>query len=710
MSLSQFFAYLRDDTRTNFDDNDPLDAYWLTLFDSYHETFPPQIAIYGNNASYALSMRRLELELEDTIERLFINRKNTEATYNIYLSPIRVLLAVDLEDIDFGFQVPQFLAYNESLHSRWMMLFYAMAGSNYWRSLHVENIGLPKSLLDGLASVLSKRRSYRSSGYFIHLCNCNLSQAEIGSVSSIIQQNNGLLKTLTLERDAFNSMETANQLSLAIQNRGEALTGIQIKNCSLGNNTRVLSTMINACANLQELCLGCNGIRSRGAAEVSDFIASNPILMKLDLSNNDLSDTDASLIANSLQSNTYLQELTLCGNKITRTGVNTLANVVFDTTTLNSLYDGNNTCKILIDDQHDDRFECVSFMRKLYKVLVGYTGDGCLMNLHYLNDVPLEFMPDVMSLIMKANKMFGRYKQSQSLMFEIMRKWHLPLLYYYRSSQNCHPQDVVLCIDELVSKVSGDGIRGIDFHNSLLPIKNKSEYNVVIPKENAPDGLLIDIVCCAEDKTAFFGYRSRKDGSMGASEFFNLMQPGDLITGINGCSTTGKSVQEVKAMFNDSLVFVYLRLERGIQFHNSFLPIKKEGEYDVIMPAHNGLFIKIGGLSGGSVIFMGHSLHPRLHRKHESKGFHLPRIGDIITAVDGRSTTGKSFQEVIAMLKESQRQGCLTYLRLEKRNSYIRQHGLQSLVYFGSVPEVGECTMDLTAYGEWIWPSNSFEV
>ena len=303
MSLSQFFSYLRDvgslDRRTDFDVNDPLDAYWLTLFDSYHEK--PRFAIYGNNVGYAICMGLLEHKLDDTIERLFVNRKITEASYNIHLSPNRVFEDTVLLGVgDLEFQVPQFLAYNESLHSRWMMLFYAMAGSNYWRSLHIENIGLPKSLLDGLASVLSKRRSYRSSGYFIHLCNCNLSQAEIGSVSSIIQQNNGLLKTFTLEREAFNSMETANQLSLAIQNRGEGLTGIQIKNCSLGNNTRVLSTMINACANLQELRLCCNGIRSRGAAEVSNLIASNPTLLKLDLSNNDLSDTDASLIASSL--------------------------------------------------------------------------------------------------------------------------------------------------------------------------------------------------------------------------------------------------------------------------------------------------------------------------------------------------------------------------------------------------------------------------
>ena len=89
MSLSQFFSYLRDvgslDTRTNFDDNDPLDAYWLTLIDSYHEK--PRFAIYGNNVGYAICMGLLEHKLNGTIERLFVNRKITEASYNIHLSP-----------------------------------------------------------------------------------------------------------------------------------------------------------------------------------------------------------------------------------------------------------------------------------------------------------------------------------------------------------------------------------------------------------------------------------------------------------------------------------------------------------------------------------------------------------------------------------------------------------------------------------------------
>ena len=39
----------------------------------------------------------------------------------------------------------------------------------------------------------------------------------------------------------------------------------------------------------------------------------------------------------------------------------------------------------------------------------------------------------------------------------------------------------------------------------------------------------------------------------------------------------------------------------------------------------------------------------------------------------------------------------VTYLRLEKRNSYIRPHGVQSILYFGSVPEVSDCRMELTA-------------
>ena len=194
------------------------------------------------------------------------------------------------------------------------------------------------------------------------------------------------------------------------------------------------------------------------------------------------------------------------------------------------------------------------------------------MNIHYLNDVPLELMPNVLSLILKANQsnLFGKHR-SESLVFEIMRKWHLPLLYYYRGSHNCHPQDVVLCIDELVSKVSGDGINGIDFHNALLPFPmKKSEYNVIVPTTS--EGLLLLIGGLSGGSIIFMGYLPRKDGSKGTAEFFNLMRPGDVITGINGQNTNDKSFEEVTAMLKDSLPFVYLRLEERRSFKFNTYP------------------------------------------------------------------------------------------------------------------------------------------
>lgn len=141
-----------------------------------------------------------------------------------------------------------------------------------------------------------------------------------------------MLFKLVLENNVIDTLGTANQLSTAMKNNKSLnLDEIQIKNCSLGSNTRVLSAVISACSNLQTLCLGSNSIRSRGVAGITNFIALNPTLQELDLSNNELTDGDASLIADSLRSNTKMQELILgSGNNFSHTGIDTLANSVYD--------------------------------------------------------------------------------------------------------------------------------------------------------------------------------------------------------------------------------------------------------------------------------------------------------------------------------------------------------------------------------------------
>ena len=87
--------------------------------------------------------------------------------------------------------------------------------------------------------------------------------------------------------------------------------------------------------------------------------------------------------------------------------------------------------------------------------------------------------------------------------------------------------------------------------------------------------------------------------------------------------------------------------------HHSLLPPPLNGEYDVKLPVTSkGLLLNVGE-SLGSVAFLGYRQLAE-GSKGPSELQNLIRTkGDLIIAVNGKSTVGKTFKEVIPMLKES---------------------------------------------------------
>jgi len=87
--------------------------------------------------------------------------------------------------------------------------------------------------------------------------------------------------------------------------------------------------------------------------------------------------------------------------------------------------------------------------------------------------------------------------------------------------------------------------------------------------------------------------------------------------------------------------------------HCSLLPPLLNGEYDVKLPVTSyGLLLNVGELKG-CVAFLGYRSCPDGTKGPAEINRLVRRTGDIIIAVNGRSTVGKSFKQVIPMLKES---------------------------------------------------------
>jgi Chromo (CHRromatin Organisation MOdifier) domain len=111
--------------------------------------------------------------------------------------------------------------------------------------------------------------------------------------------------------------------------------------------------------------------------------------------------------------------------------------------------------------------------------------------------------------------------------------------------------------------------------------------------------------------------------------------------------------REVVECLSD-LVFRVARNQRTRSIRSdTLLPPCLTGEYDAIVPiTSKGLMMNVGEING-SVAFLGYRQFPDGSKGPAEVANIIRNIGDKIIAVDGVSTVGKSFKDVINMLRES---------------------------------------------------------
>ena len=97
-----------------------------------------------------------------------------------------------------------------------------------------------------------------------------------------------------------------------------------------------------------------SSLGSRSALIISQHLANNPSINCLYLNGNLFNDDDAVLFARSLQSNKNLIELWLKNNNFTNEGIKTLYDSVYATKSLNAIHDSNTTCEIILFDKNEE--------------------------------------------------------------------------------------------------------------------------------------------------------------------------------------------------------------------------------------------------------------------------------------------------------------------------------------------------------------------
>ena len=128
---------------------------------------------------------------------------------------------------------------------------------------------------------------------------------------------------------------------------------------------------------------------------------------------------------------------------------------------------------------------------------------------------------------------------------------------------------------------------------------------------------------------------------------------------IPGCAEDSTEQNEKRHPLDvvECLAEIKMRVELGQHSSRTLsctnLPPPLTCEYDVIVPiTATGLMMNVGEIVG-SVAFLGYRKFPDGSRGPSEIAQLVRNFGDIIIAVDGESTVGKSFKDVINMLKES---------------------------------------------------------
>jgi hypothetical protein len=136
--------------------------------------------------------------------------------------------------------------------------------------------------------------------------------------------------------------------------------------------------------------------------------------------------------------------------------------------------------------------------------------------------------------------------------------------------------------------------------------------------------------------------------------------------------------REVDDCVND-LVFRVSRTEPANRIRsNTSLPPPMTGEYDAIVPiTSKGLMMNVGEIHG-SVAFLGYRQFPDGTKGPAEIANLIRNVGDKIIAVDGGSTVGKTFKEVIMMLRESGKNK-FAYMRFLENKYAVCENDLASV-------------------------------
>jgi hypothetical protein len=164
--------------------------------------------------------------------------------------------------------------------------------------------------------------------------------------------------------------------------------------CDLGRSKDVMLAIVPVLRICWYVSLEGNEIGFYGATLIANYIATNPLVVKLNLMGNLLQDDSALVLAQSLEKNTNLRLLRICMNNFSEVGYFAVVRAVsgqISRAGLNAVLDCNHTCSVDIFNINPMRNPRDNLMHKLLMLLHS--------NPLFLSYVPVELIPKLLALL-----------------------------------------------------------------------------------------------------------------------------------------------------------------------------------------------------------------------------------------------------------------------------------------------------------------------
>jgi len=319
------------------------------------------------------------------------------------------------------------------------------------------------------------------------MMNVGLNSNGLKLLTSVVEENTHLYNFSLRKNEIMDESDTLSLVEAVGNHQGIHICSLD--ECSIGEQLPTSPEIVHTLFRLEAVGLGGNEIGSKGAQIISDCLAANPSINYLDLDDNLFNDDDALLFATSLNSNTNLVDLSLRGNNFTSIGINTLYRSIFNDESLSKVSDSNHTCELklfddgqpipeeidgevlLMNDKHFEPDELPDSARELFmmdadtdkgkavtslqvqgrkkiKMLHALVGGGRggtnkgAVNMKYLNDMPIELLPEVLMSFQDALKYAGTEEINVDMVFQLVRsrpEWAWISSVSNRGSKECLP-------------------------------------------------------------------------------------------------------------------------------------------------------------------------------------------------------------------------------------------------------------------------------